>query len=47
VKAKAVLRDGREIVSPEFEECKRIAREKGMPVLDVMRILEREISSRQ
>jgi uncharacterized protein (DUF111 family) len=47
VKAKAVIRDGREIISPEFEECKRIALEKGMPVLEVMRALEREISSQR
>jgi uncharacterized protein (TIGR00299 family) protein len=45
VSAKAVIRDGREIVSPEFEECKRIAQEKHMPVLEVMRAIEREISS--
>ena len=45
VKAKAVIRDGREVVTPEFEECKRIAQENGMPVLEVMRVLEREVSS--
>ncbi|RPH34772.1 nickel pincer cofactor biosynthesis protein LarC [bacterium] len=47
VKAKAVIRDGQEIISPEFEECKRIALEKQMPVLEVMRALEREISSQR
>jgi pyridinium-3,5-bisthiocarboxylic acid mononucleotide nickel chelatase len=47
VSAKAVIRDGREIVSPEFEECKRIAQEKHLPVLDVMRAIEREISSQR
>jgi pyridinium-3,5-bisthiocarboxylic acid mononucleotide nickel chelatase len=47
VKAKAVVRDGREVVSPEFEECKRIALEKGLPVLEVMRTIEREISSQR
>lgn len=47
VKAKAVIRDGREIISPEFEECKRIALEKQLPVLEVMRTLEREISSQR
>lgn len=47
VKAKAVIRDGREIISPEFEECKRIAQEKRIPVLEVMRALEREISSQR
>jgi pyridinium-3,5-bisthiocarboxylic acid mononucleotide nickel chelatase len=39
VRAKAVLRDGREIVTPEFEECKRIAAEKGIAVMEVMKAL--------
>jgi uncharacterized protein (TIGR00299 family) protein len=43
VKAKAVLRDGREIVTPEYEECKRIAKERNIPLLEVMRMLEREL----
>jgi uncharacterized protein (TIGR00299 family) protein len=44
VKAKVALRNGRETISPEFEECKRIAEEKGLPLLDVMRTLEQEIA---
>jgi uncharacterized protein (TIGR00299 family) protein len=43
VKAKAVLRDGKEIVTPEYEECRRIARERNLPLLEVMRILEFEM----
>jgi len=43
VKAKAVVRDGREVVAPEYEECRRIAAEKNIPLLDVMRRLEQEI----
>ena len=43
VKAKAVTRDGREIVTPEYEECKRIASERNIPLLDVMKTLEREL----
>ena len=43
INVKAVERDGREIVAPEFEECKRIARENNLPLLEVMRILEREL----
>ena len=43
VKAKAVLRDGREIVTPEYEECRRIASERNLPLLDVMKILEKEL----
>jgi uncharacterized protein (TIGR00299 family) protein len=45
VAAKAVLRDGKETVTAEFEECKRIARETGMPLLEVMRILEHELKT--
>ncbi|HTO92933.1 MAG TPA: nickel pincer cofactor biosynthesis protein LarC [Bacteroidota bacterium] len=43
VKAKGVVRDGREVVAPEYEECRRIAAEKNLPLLDVMRRLEQEI----
>ena len=46
VKAKSVVRDGKEVIAPEFEECKRIAREKGLPLLEVVRLLERELSGR-
>ncbi len=44
VKAKVAVRNGRETIAPEFEECKRIAEEKGLPLLDVMRTLEQEIA---
>jgi uncharacterized protein (TIGR00299 family) protein len=43
VKAKAVLRDGKEIITPEYEECRRIAQERNIPLLEVMRILELEM----
>jgi uncharacterized protein (TIGR00299 family) protein len=43
VLAKAVLRDGREVITAEFEECKRIALEHNLPVLEVMRQLEKEL----
>jgi uncharacterized protein (DUF111 family) len=46
VKAKVVLRNGREVVTPEFEECRRIADERHMPLLDIMRNLELEIAER-
>ncbi len=45
VRAKVVTRNGREVTAPEFDECKRIADERRMPVLEVMRILERELAS--
>jgi uncharacterized protein (DUF111 family) len=39
-----VLREGERIVriAPEYEECRRIACEQGIPILDVYRIVERE-----
>jgi len=39
-----VLREGGEIVrvAPEYEECRRIAGESGIPLLEVYRIVERE-----
>ena len=47
VRAKAVVRDGVESLSPEFEECKRIAAERGIPVLRVQEALLREFSSQK
>lgn len=46
IKAKAVVRDGREYTAPEFEECRRVAEERGISIADVFRILEREMSGR-
>jgi len=43
-KAKLVMRNGKELVIPEFEECKRIARETGRPLPEIMRQLEQELS---
>ncbi len=45
IRAKVVLRDGREVVAAEFEECRRIATERNLSLLDVMRTLERELSN--
>ncbi len=42
IRAKLVVRDGKSVVTPEFEECKRIARETGRPLPEVMRILEQD-----
>ncbi|HMK38102.1 MAG TPA: nickel pincer cofactor biosynthesis protein LarC [Bacteroidota bacterium] len=44
VKAKAVIRDGKEIITPEYEECRRIASERTLPLLEVMKILEKELT---
>jgi hypothetical protein len=46
VKAKAVLRDGKEMLAPEFDECKRIADEQGMSVMEVQHALNVEIAQR-
>ena len=42
VKAKVVLVDGAERITPEFEECKRIATEQGLPLIEVYKMLEKE-----
>lgn len=44
VNLKAVIRDGKEQLLPEFEECKRIAIEKNLPLVEVYRILEKFIN---
>lgn len=43
VTVKAVVNDGKEKLIPEFEECKRIATEKNLPLLEVYKILESEL----
>ena len=45
VKAKAVVRDGKEVVYPEFEECRRIADERHLPLSEVFERIEYEIRS--
>ncbi len=39
-----VLREGEKIVriAPEYEECRRVAHEKGIPLIEVYRIVEKE-----
>lgn len=44
VTVKSILREGREKLVPEFEECKRIATERGLPLVDVYNILEQELT---
>ncbi len=43
VRVKVVASEGHERLIPEFEECKRIAEEKDLPLKDVYKILEREL----
>jgi uncharacterized protein (DUF111 family) len=42
-----VIRDGERLVrvAPEYEECRRIALEQGLPLIEVYRIIERETGS--
>ncbi|MBI4534818.1 MAG: nickel pincer cofactor biosynthesis protein LarC [Ignavibacteriae bacterium] len=47
IKAKAVLRNGKETIAAEFEECKRIAEERNLSLLDVMQAIDREIAIRK
>jgi hypothetical protein len=44
IRAKAVLRDGKERISAEYDECRRIAEEKGIPLIEVMNRLNNELS---
>ena len=43
VKFKSIDVDGFEKLVPEFEECKRIAREKNLPLIEVYRILQTHV----
>ncbi len=44
VKAKSIVRDGKPVLTAEFEECRRIAGERNIPLLSVMKQLEQELS---
>ncbi len=43
MKVKVITSDGTERLAPEFEECKRIALEKNIPLLDVYKQVESEL----
>lgn len=45
VRVKAVLNEQKEVLLPEYEECKRIALEQRLPLIEVYRILEKELRS--
>ena len=47
ITVKSILVDGKEQMRLEFEECKRIAVERKMPLREVYTILEREITNNQ
>lgn len=43
VKVKMIRKGNTEVLVPEYEECRRIADEKQIPLLDIMRMLEHEL----
>ncbi len=45
VKAKSIIRDGVRALAVEYEECRRLAGERDMPLLTIMKQLEQELSS--
>lgn len=47
VRVKTVTVDGTERHSPEFDDCRRIALERGLPLREVTRTIERELASRE
>ncbi|MDH4068884.1 MAG: nickel pincer cofactor biosynthesis protein LarC [Ignavibacteria bacterium] len=42
VSVKVIERDGKETITPEYEECRRIAIERHLPLVTVYRIIEQE-----
>jgi hypothetical protein len=44
MKVKVITVDGAERLAPEFEECKRVALEKNIPLIDVYKQVEAELS---
>jgi len=44
VKAKVISVSGQERLVPEFEECKRLAKERGLPLLEIYNELQRELT---
>jgi len=45
ISVKVITVEGKKQLRAEFEECKRIALDKNMPLVEVYRILERELNS--
>jgi hypothetical protein len=45
VKVKVIQTDGIERLTPEFEECKRISDKHNIPIIEVYKILEKELQS--
>ncbi len=45
VKAKSIVRDGARVFTVEYEECRRIAGERNLPLLTIFKQLEQELSA--
>ncbi len=45
VRVKAILINGKEQLRPEFEECKRLAQQHQLPLIEVYKILQHELRS--
>lgn len=43
VKVKSITHDGKERLAPEFEECKRLAVEHAIPLIEIYKIIEGEL----
>ena len=43
VRVKIIVREGKEIATPEFEECRRIALEKNLPLSEVYATIRRDL----
>lgn len=44
MRIKVIVRDGKEKFVPEFEECKKIASQRGIPLIEVYQALERDFN---
>lgn len=46
VKIKVIIQGGKERIAPEFEECKRLANQFNIPLIEVYKIIEKEIAGK-
>ncbi len=46
VKVKVIIQGSNERITPEFEECKRLANQFKLPLIEVYKIIEKEIASK-
>ncbi len=44
VRVKSVVNEGKEVLIPEYEECRRIARERDLPLREIYHLLEKELA---